>query len=332
MNRISSNPFLTPALLRQSADLRVNLQRASQEMTTGKLTDPGQVLRGDFTTIASTDHALARLNAFSAATTELSLVAETMQRSLAVISDAAIELATNLLRTTSGANETQLSAIAATGLRDFTTAVAVLNTRISEKSIFRGDNPDQTALSDTETILSALEAAIAGAISVSDINDQIDSWFAGTTGFQMFYNGGNSRAALNIAPGETASLPVTALDPAIRETLAGLAKVALLERGLLTGNHDARSELAIQAGNDLFNTSEKRSILSGRIGSTEQQLLQAKTRNAAEKSALSISRTSMTEADPYETAIRLQDLESRLDAFYTITARLSQLSLTGYLR
>jgi flagellar hook-associated protein 3 FlgL len=65
--------------------------------------------------------------------------------------------------------------------------------------------------------------------------------------------------------------------------------------------------------------------LSGRIAD-------ATSRNAAEKTALGIARLALVEADPYETAVRLQDLQTRLDAFYILTSRLSSLSLTEYLR
>lgn len=332
MERISSNPFLTPALLRQSAELRAGLQKATQEMTTGRLTDQGKALRGDFSALAATDHALARLSGFAAATTELTLMGETMQRALTVISDAATELGTNLLRTTSGATAAQLSAITSTGSRDFNTAITALNTRLADKSVFGGDASDRSALPDAETILAALEASIAGVTDVEDLSDQIDAWFSGSTGYETLYSGGQARAGLTVAPGETATLPFTALDPAIRDTLAGIAKVALLDRGLLDGDHMARSALALNAGQDLFSSSEARTVLSGRIGTAEQQLSQAQSRNSAEKSALSLARNSLTEADPYEASVRLKDIEGRLDAFYTITSRLSQLSLTGYLR
>lgn len=332
MERISSNPFLTPALLRQSSELRAGLQKTTQEMTTGKYADQGKALRGDFSALAATDHALARLSGFGAATAELTLMGETMQRALAVISDAATELATNLLRMTSGSSAAQLSAITSSGLRDFNTAITTLNTRLADKSVFGGDASDRPALPDAETILTALQVAISGLTDINDISDEIDGWFNGAAGYETLYTGGQGRAGLNVAPGETAALPYTALDPAIRSTLAGLAKVALLDRGLLTGDHSSRSDLALIAGEKLFSSSESRAVLAGRIGTVEQQLSLAQSRNAAEKSALSLARSNLTEADPYEATVRLKDLESRLDAFYTITARLSQLSLTGYLR
>ncbi|MBJ2149610.1 hypothetical protein [Paracoccus sp. IB05] len=105
-------------------------------MTTGKFFDQGTALRGDFSALAATDHALARLSGFTAATTELTLMGETMQRALSVISDATTELAANLLRVTSGASDTLLSSILSTGSRDFNTAISALNTRLADKSAF----------------------------------------------------------------------------------------------------------------------------------------------------------------------------------------------------
>ena len=40
----------------------------------------------------------------------------------------------------------------------------------------------------------------------------------------------------------------------------------------------------------------------------------------------------MTEADPYRTATDLQAAQTRLETLYVLTARLSRLNLTEYLR
>ncbi|VDC21870.1 flagellin [Pseudogemmobacter humi] len=331
MDRISSNPFLTPALVRQGADLRAKLQATTQEMATGKQADTGATLRGDFGRLAATDHALARISGYTAATSELTLTASAMQSALAMISQAAEQLGSNLLSTASGLSAPQLAAVTSSGMRDFETVIAALNTRVSERPVFGGVNSAVAPLPDAQSILGALETAIAGVATPEDISAAVDSWFAGA-GYEALYTGGAPVGGIAVAAGETASLPFTALDPAIRETLAGFAKVALLDRGLLAGDHAARAAFALGAGVDLQSSSDARAVLAGRIGTTEEQLSRAQARNSAEKSALTLARTALIEADPYEATVRLEDLESRLDAFYTITARLSRLSLTEYLR
>ena len=61
-------------------------------------------------------------------------------------------------------------------------------------------------------------------------------------------------------------------------------------------------------------------------------LLGASARNGAETSALEIARTDILAIDPYRTATELQSTETRLETLYTLTARLSRLSLSEYLR
>ena len=54
-------------------------------------------------------------------------------------------------------------------------------------------------------------------------------------------------------------------------------------------------------------------------------------RNAAEASALQIARNGLVAADPYDTATAIQAVQTQIETLYTLTARLSRLSLTDYL-
>ena len=58
---------------------------------------------------------------------------------------------------------------------------------------------------------------------------------------------------------------------------------------------------------------------------------QADTRNGAQQTALSLARSNLVAADPYETASALTQTEGNLQTLYALTARLSRLSLTDYL-
>jgi len=57
----------------------------------------------------------------------------------------------------------------------------------------------------------------------------------------------------------------------------------------------------------------------------------ATTRNTSEATALGIARAGLVQLDPYETATRLQHAETQLQLIYTLTARMSRLSLADYL-
>ena len=133
-----------------------------------------------------------------------------------------------------------------------------------------------------------------------------------------------------IAPGETAGLDITATDPALRDTLKALVLGSLLaDPGF--GTPATRASLAQKAGESLTGLATDRATLAGRLGSTQQRLDEAATRNSAEASALGIARNDLLSVDPYDTATRLQETETRLEMIYALTARLSRLSLLDHL-
>lgn len=192
-------------------------------------------------------------------------------------------------------------------------------------------NAETQPLPDAQTILSQLETAVAGAITVQDVQNAVVAWFSDPGGYETAYVGGAPREAAQIAPGETADMSVTALDPAVKDTLRGLATVALLGRGLLAGQVEARSQLAKAAGEDLMTGGEARSHLMARVGTVQAQIAAAQTRNTAEDSALTIARAGIVTADPYDAATRIEDLQTQLQALYLITARVSRLTLAEYI-
>lgn len=332
MTVLTASPFLTPSLSRQGAGLRAAIERATAELASGRVQDQGAAVKGDFSALSALDRSLSRLDGYAAATSALSFTAGAMQTALKTMSDTVDDLASRLTSTAALSGEAQLSTLAASGAQGFATALAAVNTSAGGQSLFAGIETGTAPLPRPDAFLAALETAVAGATTAEMAKTAIAGWFADPGGYAALYQGGDPRAALPVAPGEAAQLSVTALDPALRDTLAGLATLALLDRGLLSGDPAARTALAATAGEDLMSAVAGRVQLQARLGVVEEQVTAAKTRNEAERTTLDIARLSLIEADPYETSARLKDLETRLDAFYTLLSRLSGLSLTGYLR
>ncbi len=107
---------------------------------------------------------------------------------------------------------------------------------------------------------------------------------------------------------------------------------ALLNRGILAGQSAGRQDLARRAGLNLLENKTDLTNVAARLGVLEAQIDTAATRNSNEASALQIARSGITEADPYETATRLDETEAQLERIYALTARLSRLSLLDYLK
>ena len=333
MMRISvGDASLTNILARQGADLRGQVQRASQEVATGKHADIGQALRGDFSPLLAIDASLSRLAAFKSTATDASFHSAAQQSAISGLSQLASGISTQLLGVRDVATPAQINTLAADARGRLGSAIGLLNTQASGRAGFAGQATDTVPLGTADDMLTALETAALGATTAGQVATAVSTWFNDPLGYGAFYQGGASLTGAPVAPGEEADLSTTAMDPAIRDTLAGFAMAALLDRGILAGNTDERAFLAATAGQSLTRSEEDRITLSARIGTVEAQIEAARTRNSAEETALGIVRSDIGSVDPYEAATRLETVRAQLESLYLVTARVSRLSLTEYIR
>lgn len=333
MNRISmGDANLTTILSRQGSLLKAEVNRASTEMVTGRSSDIGVGVRGNFSPLLALDASLSRLAGYRSASSDAALLAQSMQTVMDTLSGISGEVAVSLMRTATLTTPTQVDAAAAEARARLGTALAALNTQVAGRSLFAGVETGQSPLGTADELLAALQTAVAGATSANSVETAVRGWFVSPGPYDAFYRGGHSTAPTAVATGETADLSITALDPAFRDTLAGLAMAALLDRGLLAGNPAPRAEIAQRAGLLLHNSEDARTLVAARIGTAQAQIENAQTRNAAEESALTIARSAIASVDPYEAATRLEQTRIQLESLYLITARVSRLNLAEYIR
>jgi flagellar hook-associated protein 3 FlgL len=319
-------------LRNQTTLLKADLERRSVEATTGRTTDAGRTLRGDFTPLTAIDAKLAQLETYKSATSEATLTASTMQTALDTLSDIAGALSTSLLAAASPGNPTAINAVGRDAQVRFSSAMATLNTRVGDRTLFAGTSTTSAAVTNADEILDTLESISIGAASAADVEAAISAWFADPAGFTTLgYQGGAPLDPLQIAPGEIVTLDATANDPAIRNTLKSLAIAALLDRGILSSDTAQRAALAQRAGEGLLESASGRTELAARIGTAEERIATAEIRNAAEATSLGIARSGIVSIDAYAAATALTDAETQLDTLYAITARLARLSLSNYL-
>ncbi|MFN4204527.1 MAG: flagellin [Tabrizicola sp.] len=323
---------LTNILARQGADLRAQVQRAAQEVATGRSADIGKALRGDVSPLLAVDASLARLAAFKSTAADAAFQVAAQQASLQGLSQLASGISTALLGASDVATPAQIDTLAADARGRLASAVGLLNAQASGRAVFSGQATGTLPLGPVEDLMAALETAAAGATTAGQVAAAVTTWFANPLGFGAFYQGGSALTPVPVAPDETAEVSTTATDPAIRDTLASLAMAALLDRGVLAGDEGERARLAATAGQELMRGEDARVTLQARIGAVEAQIENARTRNGAEETALGILRSETGSVDPYEAATRLETIRTQLESLYLVTARVSRLSLTEYLR
>lgn len=317
-------------LRRQTANVKTEVDRLTTEIATGRVADSSAHLRGDQTALAGIDSVLARLRGHASVTAALTLQAEAQQRALARVEEVASGAATTLVTAAYGTKS---------GLRDagrqawqaLDTTLQALNLRLGDRAVFAGDGGDGTAIPGAAELMARLQAAVAPAADGPTVAAAVEAWFAAPDGFPALYRGGPPAPALAISPNEAVALDITAADPVLRDTIKALALGALLSDPAMGGGNAGRAALARQAGEALAGQATDRAALAGRLGVVQQRLAEAESRNSAEADAMAMARNSLLAADPYDTATRLQDAEARLEMLYTLTARLSRLSLVDFL-
>jgi flagellar hook-associated protein 3 FlgL len=317
---------------RRNATLKDSIQSLSSEATTGLTSETTEKVKGDYSALSGIEASLTQLESYKIVTSETAAQANHMQLVLNTIGDSGTALSAALLAASTSNSPTRIAALGTDADQRLQAAMSALNTRFAGKTLFAGTSTDQAAVADADTMLTSLDTAITGALTASDVETAVNTWFADPAGYQAtIYQGGAAASAINVGPDQQVQIDVTALDPAIGSMVKGLAMASLLDRGVFAGDDASRAELARKAGVSLSGSAAAFAELTGRLGTTEANVVNAGVQNDAQKTALETARLGLISVDPYESASKLQDAQTQLETLYSITARMSRLSLVNYL-
>ncbi len=318
-----------------SGRMKSDMARLGQEISTGIKTNLNAAVSGDFGPLAGIEHSLKTLESYKIATEEAAAHASAAQAALEAVHTQTQDLTSDLIGAIGSKNSVMVRTTAENAKQTFLSAVSQLNTKVMGRSLFSGAATDSPALASGADMLAAINTDIASATTAADVSARIDAWFDDPTGgfATMGYLGANtSMGPIRLGNGETAEMTVRADSQEIKDVLKATAKAAVLADGSLSGSLEQQTTLLEQSMNDFLRANDKLVGVRADVGTLEGRIEDAKTRNAAEKSALEITRNEMIAADPYDTATELQALYGQLESLYSVTAHLSKLSFTDYMR
>ncbi|WP_226780093.1 flagellin [Oceaniglobus trochenteri] len=327
---------LAMSLANRSSNLRIRseINTLAQELSSGRKSDLGSALSGDLAPIALIERSLSNLSAYQTVTSETALFLGAAQTALGQISGHLEGLSGAAFDMENNANPALIDNFAKDAEGRFFSIASAMNAGIAGRSLFAGNATDSKPLDRPELVLSDLTAAIPPGADAKAVSDIVDAYFAPGAGFESNrYSGSNdAMAPLRVSADDNVAFGATAKSDAMRAALAATAKAALLDRGILAGDIDEQRKLIRASGLDLMGAGAEIAALRADIGIAEAKVERAQVRNGAERSALDLARADIVAADPFETASRLTAVQAQLETFYTVTARLSRLSLTEYLR
>ncbi|PYF11936.1 flagellar hook-associated protein 3 FlgL [Rhodobacter viridis] len=326
----------TYLMRRHNVQLKSTISRLSDEMISGISQDLGTAVGGDFTALAAIDRSIARGDAYKQVATETDLMAGTQQDALEMIQGHAEAIGSTLVSASFTASYSMIDSGAQNAAARFSAVVDALNVNVAGRYVFSGTTTDTKPVASTDTIISGLEAAIGGLNAAEDIVNAVDDWFdaaVGDNGYldQAYIGSADSLAPVRLSETDTTQLTITAADPTIRNMLKGFAMATLVARDLVPSNTETRALVIRAAGERITAGQSELTNLSSELGTVEGIISDAQTRNSAQQTALGLARKDLIGVDDYESATALEAAQSQMQTLYTLTSRLTKLSLTDYL-
>ncbi|SMX47250.1 flagellin [Actibacterium lipolyticum] len=320
---------------RYNSDLKTRLSTLAQELTSGQSADPAKLVSGDFAPLSAIEHSLNTLSSYQMAGSEAALMTAAMQASLTNVSDVASSLESSLLIAASSPETNLLTSTGVDAHEKLDQAIGALNASVAGRSLFSGMATDRAPLISGDEMMAALQTSLAGQTTAQGVSDVMEAWFnARGGGFETVGYVGSEEPIgdVRLGDGATLSLSITAEDQSIRDVIRGLAMGALLaDGGLFAGDTTERAKLAKASAEQLLTASGPMAALQGTLGTAQERIETIQVENTSKSAILELAKSEIVGVDPYEVATELESVQAQIETLYTITARLSRLSLTDYL-
>lgn len=316
---------------RNVADLKNRADVARTEAVTGRHEDITAHTKGNVGEAHLLKKAVDDVAAYQESLTFSIGRAAATQTSLNSITTDSSRIATAALAAVQREDDAVLRTSAAEARASITTIFSALNASVGGRSLFGGDVAEQFPLTSPEQLLSEVETIVAGAADAATAEALLDTYFndpAGGFATNIYQGGDGTAPKVEIAPGLRIDVSAKANEQEIRDLLRGLASLAVFENAGFAGAQafaEAGATRALEAESGFTD-------LRARIGIGEARMEVARSRYADEEAALTTLFNQRTARDPFEAASQLQLLESQLESSFLLTARLSQLSLSNFLR
>lgn len=332
MGPIGSPTLRAHTLIQQSvSSIRERLDSVRSEAVTGRVADVGRAVNGDTGKVDRLTEALAYAEDRVSVLSFEGNRARSAQDVLTAVRDTTEGVRGDALLALSASGSISDEAAAITGLSGFQDAVGRLNSEFGGRSLFGGD-AGVTPLADADVILDDLRTLVAAAPTTDAALVDIAAYFddpAGGFATNRYLGGDGAAPTVELSRTERVATSVGANDDALRDTLRGLALVALSGEA---ADADAQDSF-LQAGADRLGSSIEDVIeLQSRIGTREERIASAQVGYEAQITSLTLANNALTGRDQAEAATEMRLLESQLEASYLTTSRLANLSLVNYLR
>ena len=334
-----TSPLRSSILQAQSA-----LTQAQTEVSTGTYADIGLQLGGGTGQLLSLRSDVDSLNGFTQANGVASTRLSATNSALTSMLSTAQSLSATLTNAQSAGSTT--TGLAATAQGALEGLIGGLNTSAGGQFVFGGIATDKAPIADytaTSTAKTAIQNAfqaylastgttastISGGQMQSFLSNQFASSFSNGSWQSQWSSASSQTMTTSIAPSQTATTSVSANQGSF-QTMAQ-AYTMLTE---FTGDDmsaGAKAAVVATAGKLVSTGIAGLTEVQAGVGVAQSAVSQANTQISAQTNLLSSSASNLDSVDTYALSSQVTQLQTQLEASYSLTSRLQQLSLVNYL-
>ena len=330
--------------------LQTQMMEAQKELSTSRKADLVAALRDRAAEDVDLRNALNDVTEFKGTTEVVASRMDTMQAALGGVRDIADQMRNTALTSRDSVSRRYLQEAASTALDRIN---SFLNAQVAGRTLFSGIQTDLAPMQATTTVNGATgfspQQAVAqvianlgpitdaaSALAVANGADGINSIFDDTNSDAnlrysgTFYNGASTgTVTARLDNGCQIDYGVRADDPAFRELQQGLYMLASVPFGSIPD--DAFAAWQDEAVRHINNGFQGAIDVSAELGYKQSVVSAAMAQHDATIVQLNNQVANLEAADPFQTALRLSQLQTQLEATFSITARMHELSLTKFL-
>lgn len=342
----------------QLRSMQADLARLTAEMSSGRKADPARELGVGASLLYKLYDDIQQGESIKNATSLAGKRLEATQSALGSIGDLMDQMSPEILKTDvlKGNGYTIIASNAREMLASMTD---LLNTHWDGQNLFGGTDSARPPIAAASNLVDwakskkdlAVASAPMDAAGANSLISTFDSMFAnvqraadGSSFYGLVYQstsrtdmGGSTDpesdapSQVRIGAGETLSYNVRADNPAFRDAFKALSLLSVLDAPSTEMSADAKTALLDEAGQLMRGARSQLTVVAGVLGSKEQRLSNVADIQDRAISATTAQINDLEGADYYTVSDRINTLRIQLQATYSITAQLADLSFVKYL-
>ncbi|MEM7508415.1 MAG: flagellin [Pseudomonadota bacterium] len=336
MNNLGIPDLLSSLQLqRQASSVNQSLARAGEELTTGLTSNIGEAVQGNPQKLYAIERDITLNQTYATSISTAASRAAITQSALELVQQNTQEIGADLLTFVERGEISPAEFEAAQARSAFESTVAALNNRFGDRSLFAGAAVDGLALASADDILADIQALTIVATDTASVVAAVETYFNDPAGFDATgYQGStNDAPAVELGEGERVDYAIRADNAELKEAIKGLVLAVVgSDPAFFAGTDAARLGVMATAAETSIAATDGVIRIRSELGFAEARIETATVRNRSEADFLAQARNAIIARDQFEAAAEFSALELQLQSIFSVTARMSQLSLNNFLR